>query len=280
MLGCVPDPWMAVPTRDAGDDVPTSPVTDVVPMVDTAPVVDTGPTCACPSGQICCDEGCMVGPTALYRGEGSTDDSTGGFHALRGRVDYAAGRVGQAFLFGGDSEAQYVELPSRVGELGDGDFTLSLWFNSGYTAGNQSMLARRAACWNTPPYSGFDVRLAFNGGLFVELWTTVANYALTSPTGFNDRQWHHLAIVREGAEVRLHVDGETVSTRTIAGSMNDPTRTPIYLGVGRCVPNAPGNNTTADTTHWFDGRLDEVAVYDRALQPAELTATGQGRCVR
>jgi len=225
-----------------------------------------------------CDDGCVDGPAAVYDGEHSADDGAGSRHAVHAEVAYAAGHTGRAFSFGGNDDRSYVELPSDVGDFGEGDFTISLWFNSGYRDGNQSMLARRLGCSVGVAFSGYDVRLAYTGGLYVELWTTVSQYALSSQTVLNDRRWHHLAIVRGGLQVRLVVDGVVASTSAFHGSMNDRYHTPTYLGVGRCAVRAPGSSGGWDDTHWFDGLLDELAFFPRALTEGELTATAQGRC--
>ena len=74
-------------------------------------------------------------------------------------------------------------------------------------------------------------------------------------------RWHHVAVVRQGANLTVHVDGEI--DLTVADA-------PI-----------PDRATAAEAIEWFiggrsdrsdswQGRLDEVAVFDRALQPEEL----------
>jgi len=228
-----------------------------------------------------CGEGCVEGPTAVYDGEGSANDGAGALNAVQAPVDYAGGHAGRAFSFGGNRGQNYVELPSEVGDFGPGNFTISLWFNSGYVDGNQAMIARRLTCTGARDFAGYDVRLGNTGRLNVELWTTVNHYVLGSDAGLerNDSGWHHLAIVRQGSQVRLVVDGVVEGTSAIAGSMSDPYHTPTYLGVGSCVANAP-RPTGGDGTHWFDGLLDEVAFFRRALTAAEITATVEGRCSR
>lgn len=262
-LGCVPDTWVSLPAQDAGPpDVPTDAGPPVVPT-------DAGPR----------DNTCLGEPVSLYRGEDNADDGAGDRHARRAQVDYAPGRAGQAFSFGGDLDPQYVELPPTVGDVGVGDFSIALWFSSTYAAGNQTLLARRAACWGGPAFTGQDIRLAYSGRLFVELWSSAGPFTLASEPGLNDGLWHHLAVVRADSTARLFVDGIAVSMTTFPGSVSDITKTPTYLGVGRCVQNAPGSNGTHDDTHWFTGRIDEVGFFARALSEPELTALAGGGCV-
>ncbi len=69
-------------------------------------------------------------------------------------------------------------------------------------------------------------------------------------------QWHHIALVRDGERVRLYVDGHPDADGTSpAGRAQIPT---LFFG-GR-----------SDNSNNWEGRLDEIAVYDRALSPAEV----------
>jgi len=67
-----------------------------------------------------------VGPVSEWAGEGTADDSADGNDgALQGGAGFAAGRVGQAFSFGGSGD--YVSVPSAANLNPTGSFTLSAW---------------------------------------------------------------------------------------------------------------------------------------------------------
>lgn len=227
----------------------------------------------CPAGQTLCNGACAAGPTNRYLADGNANDSAGTQNATYANAGYAAGRYDQAFSFSG---GQYVALPSSVGNFGAGDFTIAFWFNT--TTGGGNLLSKRVACWGGPAFTGEDVRMSGAGALFVELWTTTGYFALSSPAGLNNGQWHHVALVRQGGTVSLNIDGAAVSSSAISGAMTDPSNTPTYLGVGRCVWGAPGWNGTQDGTSWFNGRIDQVGFFSRALSASDLTATAQGVC--
>ena len=82
---------------------------------------------------------------------------------------------------------------------------------------------------------------------------------ISSPPGFNDGKWHHVAFVRsmESGEFALHVDGiEVDSDKGNTRTLGDPPR----LTIGRMQPdNGP-----------FKGSLDEVRLYDRVLGRDEI----------
>ncbi|MBP7951041.1 MAG: c-type cytochrome [Verrucomicrobiales bacterium] len=75
------------------------------------------------------------------------------------------------------------------------------------------------------------------------------------------QQWHHVAFVREGENVRVHLDGKAapeISGRlphTVPGGISD-----VFFG-GR-----------SDGLFNWEGKLDEAAIFDRALTPEEITA--------
>lgn len=87
------------------------------------------------------------------------------------------------------------------------------------------------------------------------------NTILAGQTEVAWHQWHHLVLVRDGRRVAVYLDGNP--TPEISGEL-DSTLTPgaksLFLG-GRC-----------DNFANFEGKLDEVAVYDRALKPEEIAA--------
>ncbi len=75
------------------------------------------------------------------------------------------------------------------------------------------------------------------------------------------KAWHHVVLVRDGERVRVHLDGrpDPEIDAPFASTLPGGTAS-IFLG-GR-----------TDGMFGFEGKLDEVAVYERALGPAEIEA--------
>lgn len=90
---------------------------------------------------------------------------------------------------------------------------------------------------------------------------TAAYGSMIGRTVLGLRRWHHVVLVRDGATVRVHLDGrpEAEIEATVEMFGNDPA-TMVFVG-GR-----------ADRADGFEGRLDEVAIFDRALSAAEISA--------
>jgi hypothetical protein len=69
--------------------------------------------------------------------------------------------------------------------------------------------------------------------------------------------WSHLAATYDGETLRLYVNGTEVGTETVSGLI--PTSEgPLRIG---------GNSIWGE---WFNGRIDDVRVYDVALTPAQI----------
>jgi hypothetical protein len=72
-------------------------------------------------------------------------------------------------------------------------------------------------------------------------------------------QWTHLAATYDGSVLRLYVNGTQASSLNRTGSIST-TSNPLRIG---------GNNIWSE---WFNGLIDEVRVYNRALSLAEIQA--------
>jgi hypothetical protein len=89
----------------------------------------------------------------------------------------------------------------------------------------------------------------------------------TIPSNHLDDNWHHVAAVLSAAGAKVYVDG--VERCSAAGDNLIYDKGPD-LYVGR-------HGGTADSSDWdFDGNLDDIRIYTRALPPAEVAAIAGG----
>lgn len=80
-------------------------------------------------------------------------------------------------------------------------------------------------------------------------------------TALGFRRWHHVVLVRDGAVVRIHLDGrEKPEIEARVEPVLPVDAKTVFIG-GR-----------GDNRDGFEGRIDEVAVFARALPPAEIGA--------
>jgi hypothetical protein len=74
------------------------------------------------------------------------------------------------------------------------------------------------------------------------------------------RRWQHLVAVKDGAAMKLYINGELVGE----GRDTNELPTGLRLLIGRLYPDS------SRSVRPFIGQLDELAIYDRALSPEEI----------
>jgi Concanavalin A-like lectin/glucanases superfamily/Fibronectin type III domain len=82
---------------------------------------------------------------------------------------------------------------------------------------------------------------------------------LQTPVGATVGQTYHIVGTYDGTTQRLYVDGTQVASAALSGPASVTTR-PLYIG------------SWNGTSEFFDGTIDEVAVYGATLSPARVSA--------
>jgi len=80
-----------------------------------------------------------------------------------------------------------------------------------------------------------------------------------------DTNWHHVTICLNGnaATSLMFVDGVSVVVASAAGG--------TAVGTGDATRNwSIGNATRTDNAEWFNGQLDDIRIYNRALSASEV----------
>jgi hypothetical protein len=85
--------------------------------------------------------------------------------------------------------------------------------------------------------------------------TSERRISSTAALGLNT--WSHLALTYDGATVRFYVGGVQMGSLAVSGSMVTTT------GALRIGGNGPSGA-------WFQGLIDDLRIYNRALSPAEI----------
>src|SRR5215831_808844 len=80
-------------------------------------------------------------------------------------------------------------------------------------------------------------------------------------TPVDDGQWHHVAATYDGATMKVYVDGQLDASAPRTGT--------IQSGTSGILIGARSDGTNASN---FPGMIDELAVYNRAIGPAEVQA--------
>jgi hypothetical protein len=211
----------------------------------------------------------LVGHWRFDEGAGKKvkDSSPQGWHGEMVDAEWVAGRHGRALRFNGTSS--YVKLPSQPlrFEVQDG-LTVALWFRP--KSGRGVMLSMNSVGGMAWP-DKVDLQMTVSRvrgevnsqGRFPLLLNVQWPTAGAPEIDLQDGAWHHAALVRKGSgELELFIDGRT---RAKVGAHVEPG--PIethHHAIGAEL------SRTNVGVYCFDGDLDEVFIFRRALTAQEI----------
>jgi len=201
---------------------------------------------------------CVQPPSGLiswWPGDGNASDIIGGNDgAWNGTTEaYASGKVSQAFSFDGNS-AVYAPSPFPIPSAG----TVSVW------------VYKTDESYYTDTIFDLDrdipggVRIMDDGSSGLGFYTNSQSELLAVTPAPSLNEWHHIVITWDGQTKRMYIDG-VENTSAASTSLAQSSRN-----------LAIGNLWEIGLSHldWyaFNGLIDEVQVYDRALSASEVQA--------
>ncbi|MEQ9302047.1 MAG: IPT/TIG domain-containing protein [Cyclobacteriaceae bacterium] len=155
-----------------------------------------------------------------------------------------------------DGNLDYVELanPSSF-NFGTGDFTMELWFNTRSLASTQVVLSD----YNFTTAGSMGLALLSNGGISAFVGTNTFNVA-TAASKIGINQWYHLALVKQGDNGYIYIDGNLETTA--AGLSTRTLNSIVNMNIGRQPSGSP---------FYFNGTIDEVRFWNDARTATEIS---------
>jgi len=137
-------------------------------------------------------------------------------------------------------------------------FTITAWVR---TMKSGTIFAKTAPVGKWVP-GGKSLHIRGNGHVRYEIgWSG----GIDGRTKVADGKWHHVALVSDGRKHRLYLDGGN----KLDGEGDLNVKEDVNGSVGKIGFTA----TDFPKPSGFNGQLDDVCVYDRALSPGEITAS-------
>ena len=206
-------------------------------------------------------------------GESATDASAYGNHGTLVNFppsgQWVAGRTGGALQFGGPAGRDFVRVPQYL--IPRRTMTVSAWV----WADSRPAWASIAKTWLHTGASSFRFGLQeATGSLSTFLQTTPGTQITSRETGqLPTGSWQHVAFTADGSTLRIFRNGSLTSTQPYSGALASSDLGP--LGIGARL-NAAGTEVNPGTPGYWHGKIDDLAIWSRALNPAEISAIHQG----
>ena len=224
-----------------------------------------------------------TGPIARWHADGNGRDSVGTNHAfsLRG-VEFAKGVFGQAFKFNGDGASVNI-MGSPALDLAN-QVTVEFWMKAdsdNKMQGYQGLV--------TSEFYGVSIANGYSSGMGVMFFISTDGGAQTAPSSWPNTadangggapvsagRWHHIAGTYDGTKLQLYMDGRPQGRPAYHSGPISPMQRGNFISIG----SEEGRTLESEVTHtrYFNGLIDEVGLYERALSAEEIAEIyGVGR---
>lgn len=193
---------------------------------------------------------------------GFVDTKNGATSTQIGGVGFAEdrdGNLGAALSLDGYNDAVRIDPSLDMGALGS--YSLSMWLKLD-TSNDRSYLFDTRAPGGSG--SGGFIFMDPRGGASTELSGYLGGTLLSTTAGLFDTNWHLVTLVRDilAPSAHLYLDGQAVDSSITSNSLINMN---AGLVIGSYGQASPGSN------YWTDGLIDDVAIWDRALDATEIT---------
>lgn len=178
---------------------------------------------------------------------------------------WVEGQIGGALSFGGSEFQQFLLIPDYPKPTSTLTVSAWVWAES---LGSWSSFVKN---WGSSDAGQFHFGI-FSDATHQNIYIKQADGKtpnVSDPDPFPLGSWQQVAFVCDGSNVRLYRNGAEVASTTYDGTLVSPPMS--CIGVGVKIAN---DCLQADTgaAGWFQGRMDDVAIWNRGLNAAEMVA--------
>jgi len=225
-----------------------------------APEICDGKDNQCPGdlGYGTVDEGCGIeqGLVAYYPFNGNANDESGnGNHGIVYGPTLTTDRFGNvdsSYYFDGNGD--YILVPNSSILSFIDNFTFTLWFSTSVAKGG--VILAKSGDW-----TGIGIKGHINRNIGIENGRCCPVHGIYAGT-VQENEWHMISVTHGDGMIKTYLDAVLI-TEEIASVFNlNPQMTSqnIFLGMG------------PDGWYYYNGIIDDIRIYDRALSQAEIQA--------
>ncbi len=197
-----------------------------------------------------------TGLVAHYAFENNTNDSSG--NGLNGNVmgnpAYVAGLTGYGTAMDFDGQGAYIDCGNNPAFDITGQITVAAWVNiTSIPTAWAAVVVKGENAWRISSNSSMR---SFHFGI---CYWDKANYSANGNKEVALNEWHHVCGTYDGATINLYLDAVVDATTASTTGLGIST-TNLWIGA---------NSEYSEPRYW-DGLIDEVIIYNRALSQAEV----------
>ncbi len=216
------------------------------------------------------NEGTMAEDSSGHRNDGIlTDDFT--ICANGGCPTWVSGKIGSGIEF--DGHQNYVVVPHSVDFIID-DGTVELWFNTFDLSKNYyGLFSKDSSDFDTGGHLTFFLigdELGDDPYVETRFQSTTESYYVHSKeeAQITVNTWYHMVFTYGANGMKLYLNGIEIDSDPFTGGTQG-NEEPIGIGVNTWVTDDKSINGYIDA---FEGIIDEVRMYNRALSAEEINA--------
>ena len=169
-----------------------------------------------------------------------------------------------SFEFDGNTDYVDIGNPTNLNTITN--ISISAWFKTTSTVdglvivGSDDATQGRRYILRTKSSSGMKLR-------FMSFSSNSSFTDIVGTTNINDGNWHHVMAINDGTNLKLYVDGALDNSNTNGHAINTTFATPD-VNIGR--------RTYSGNENYFDGKIDEVAIWgnDQSANVSTIYGTG------
>jgi Tfp pilus assembly protein FimT len=212
----------------------------------------------------------LVGYWHLDEGTATTTYDASGYGnngALVSSPTWTSGsncKAGRCLSFNGSTN--YILGPSSNSITGNNNqaITISAWIKTSASTAQYPVAVKRSAAESTlislsSNQNSSGVASAGNLGFLTRDSGDTAHSYLVYSGSYNDGQWHYLVAVVNGSSRKLYIDGVERGSDSVGMQSVSNNTAPTTIG-------------SFGASHFFNGTIDEVKIYNRALSASEILA--------
>ena len=199
------------------------------------------------------------GGLALYQLNGDATDVSGNYDGTASNVTYGTGQFGQAAQFNGSNS--YVLIADSPALRLTGDYAISFWFKTNSIGAIQRLVNKDNANdfsggWALVLEPDSSITWVHNNGSTNQNWNT--GVSITANT------WYYVtAVYSDSNNLRsFYLNGSLQNTITTNTNVASETDVLLFGAYGQSSPLG----------QYFNGSLDQVRIFNRALRPYEVEA--------